>query len=172
MSMRPDGSANAAETLLRIEVGLGELACGRHPNYLMTPALGSCVAVTMWDPVLLQGSMAHVMLPSPPGSTLSGNISRYATYVAEEMVNNLKKMGSPRRRLVAKIVGGAAMFQADGILASVGERNVEEVKKQLALLKIPLFAEDTGERHARTVELHLDTGLLLVRSYLYGVKRL
>jgi len=170
--MRSDGSANAAETLLRIEVGLGELAVGRHPSYLMTPALGSCVAVTMWDPILRQGSMAHVMLPSPPRSTLSGNASRYAIYAVTEMVNNLKEAGSPHRRLVAKIAGGAAMFQSDGILASVGERNVEEVKRQLTLLKIPLFAEDTGERHARTVELHLDTGLLLVRSYLYGVKRL
>lgn len=172
MSILPDGSLDAAETPVKVEVGLGELACARHPGYLMTPALGSCVAVTLWDPALKQGAMAHVMLPAPPRAAMPGNSSRYATYAIGQMVEDLGKAGSPRRRMVAKIAGGAVMFQADGILASVGERNVEEVKKQLALLKIPLLAEDIGERHARTVELHLDTGVLLVRSYLYGVKRL
>lgn len=172
MSMLPDGSLDAAEAPVRVEVGLGELAYARHPDYLMTPALGSCVAVTLWDPTLKHGAMAHVMLPAPPRVALPGNSARYAIYAIGKMVDDLRNAGSPRRRLVAKIAGGAAMFQADGILASVGERNVEEVKKQLALLKIPILAEDIGERHARTVELHLDTGVLLVRSYLYGVKRL
>ena len=61
---------------------------------------------------------------------------------------------------------------ADAMLAQVGERNVEETKRQLALLSIPIVAEDTGERHARTVELRLDSGVYVVRSYQYGVKRL
>ena len=64
------------------------------------------------------------------------------------------------------------MFKADTTLATVGGRNVAEVKNQLRLLRIPILAEDTGEGHARTVELHLDTGEFLVRSYQYGVKRL
>lgn len=64
------------------------------------------------------------------------------------------------------------MFRGDTILATVGERNIAEVKRQLGLLNIPVFAEDIGERHARTVEIHLDSGLFVVRSYLYGIKNL
>jgi chemotaxis protein CheD len=76
------------------------------------------------------------------------------------------------RRLVAKLMGGAAMFKTDTGLASVGERNLQEVRKQLALLRIPVLAEDTGGGHARTVELHLDSGIVVVRSYMYGIKEL
>ena len=50
--------------------------------------------------------------------------------------------------------------------------NVTEVKRELGLLNIPLHAEDTGNSHARTVELHLETGVFVVRSYRYGEKRL
>lgn len=155
-----------------IEVGVGDVEIGRHPQYLMTPALGSCVGVALWDPALKQGGLAHVMLPTPLETSAQGMERRFATVAIPEMVSMLLERGSPRRRLSAKIAGGSAMFRGDTVLATVGERNVEEVKNQLRLLKIPLVAEDTGERHARTVELHLDSGLLVVRSYLYGEKKL
>ncbi|MDZ4178429.1 MAG: chemotaxis protein CheD [Coriobacteriia bacterium] len=156
----------------RVEVGVGALALGRHPFYLMTPALGSCVAVGLWDVSTKQGALAHVMMARPFQNTPSGMEARFASHAVPEMARLLAQAGSPTRRLVAKIAGGAAMFRAEGVLASIGDRNVAEIKKQLELLRIPLHAEDTGERHARTVELHLDSGLFVVRSYLYGVKRL
>jgi chemotaxis protein CheD len=84
----------------------------------------------------------------------------------------LEAAGSPRRRLVAKIAGGAAMFGADTALASIGERNIAEVRQQLRRARIPIRGEDTGGRHARTIEQHLDTGILLVRSYVYGIREL
>ncbi len=64
------------------------------------------------------------------------------------------------------------MFKADSNLSNVGERNLEEVRHQLSLLRIPILAEDTGGSHARTVELRLDTGVLVVRSYMYGIREL
>lgn len=154
------------------EVGVGELAVAQHPEYLMTPALGSCVGVALYDLALRQGGLAHVMLPTPLESATAGKEWRFASHAIPEMVRRLAEKGSPRRRLQAKIAGGAAMFRGDTVLAGVGERNVAETKNQLRLLNIPLIAEDTGERHARTVELHLDSGLFVVRSYLYGIRNL
>lgn len=155
-----------------VEVGVGGLAIARHPQFLMTPALGSCVGVALWDSMAKQGGLAHVMLPTTLNSAIPGNELRFASIAVPEMVRRLLAQGSPRRRLVAKIAGGATMFRADSAMAQIGMRNVAEVKRQLALLNVPLLAEDTGERHARTVELRLDTGELIVRSYLYGVTRL
>jgi len=155
-----------------VEVGVGELAIARHPQYLMTPALGSCVGLCMWDPALKQGGLAHIMLPTTLESTTPDTERRFASFAVTELVHLLHKAGSPRRRLVAKMAGGATMFRAEGTMAHIGERNAAEVRRQLGLLNVPLIAEDTGERHARTVELRLDTGEMLVRSYLYGVSRL
>ena len=155
-----------------VEVGVGEWAVTQHPRFLMTPALGSCVGLALYDPATKQGGLAHIMLPTPLDTAIEGNHDRFASRAVPSLVEALSDAGSPRRRLIAKIAGGAAMFKADTTLATVGGRNVAEVKNQLRLLRIPIHAEDTGESHARTVELHLDTGEFLVRSYQYGVKRL
>lgn len=155
-----------------VEVGVGALAVVQHPKFLMTAALGSCIGLAVWDPVLKQGGLAHIMLPIPLETSAPGMEFRFASCAVPELVSILVTKGSPRRRLQAKMAGGSAMFRGDTILATVGERNVTEVKRQLGLLNVPLVAEDTGERHARTVEIHLDSGLFVVRSYLYGIKNL
>lgn len=155
-----------------VEVGVGELAIAQHPQYLMTPALGSCVGLCLWDSALKQGGLAHIMLPTALDSMSPGTEFRFASFAVDELVRRLHDAGSPRRRLVAKMAGGATMFRSEGMMAHIGERNATEIRRQLALLNIPLVAEDTGERHARTVEFILDSGEMRVRSYLYGVTRL
>jgi len=111
------------------------------------------------------------MLPTPSGTSVDGKRERFATVGIPRMVAELTNGGSARK-LVAKLMGGAAMFRSDSGLSSIGDRNLQEVRSQLALLGIPVLAEDTGGSHARTVELHLDTGVVVVRSYMYGIKEL
>lgn len=169
----------ASENIIRylsdpdaVVVGVGEIAIARHPKFLVTQALGSCVGVALYDPVLKQGGLAHIMLPNELDSAPDEHKHRFASSAVPALVDMLLTRGSARRRLQAKIAGGAKMFKADVVLSQVGARNVEEVKRQLTLLRIPIVAEDTGEHHARTVELRLDSGAYIVRSYQYGVKRL
>jgi chemotaxis protein CheD len=80
--------------------------------------------------------------------------------------------GATRDRLCAKIAGGAAMFRGHTPTTSVGERNVAEVRRQLDRQHVRLVAEDTGGNFARTIELSLDSGILLVRSYGFGTSEL
>jgi chemotaxis protein CheD len=155
-----------------IEVGIGELAIAKTPKRLMTPALGSCVAVALFDPFACRGGLVHVMLPHRQSGMPDDAPERFADTAIPLLVERLEEAGSVTRRLQAKIAGGAAMFHADGAIAGIGGRNVAEVKSQLALMSIPIMAEDTGEAHARTVEIDLRTGEFLVRSYQFGVKRL
>lgn len=155
-----------------IEVGIGELAVAEAPKRLLTPALGSCVGIALYDPYARRGGLAHVMLPTPAANATDSDHGRFADYAVKELVHLMVDRGSLRRRLHAKIAGGAAMFRGEPSVAGIGDRNVAEVKRQLALMSVPLVAEDTGESYARTIELVLDTGELLVRSYQFGVRRL
>jgi len=157
---------------LLVEVGVGEVRVAQHPKRLMTPALGSCVGVAIWDPQRRCGGMAHVMLPMPTNGAGSETYGRFAATAVPLLISMLVGDGSNRRRLQAKIAGGAAMFRGDAAIANIGERNIIEVKRQLSLMSVPLVAEDTGEGHARTIELRLDSGTLLVRSYKFGVREL
>ncbi len=155
-----------------VTVGVGELAVAAYPNVLTTQALGSCVGIALWDPARQAGGMAHVMLPSSDDTRMEGKMHRFATHAVPELIAMLEAEGSSHRRVTAKIAGGAAMFKGDSTLAGIGARNIEEVRRQLHLAGVRLRAEDTGGDYARTIELHLDTGILLVRSYQYGIREL
>lgn len=156
---------------LSVSVAVGEVAYAEHPARLLTPALGSCVGVAIWDPLLHSGVLSHVMLPSPGESGVHEN-PKYATFAIPYMVQCMVDHGSLRRRLQAKIAGGSAMFSRDPGIATIGDRNVEAVKNQLALMQVALLAEDTGQGYARTIELVIDTGVLLVHSHRYGTREL
>lgn len=155
-----------------VEVGVGRIALAEHPKRLLTPALGSCVGVALYDPVAHRGALAHIMLPKPVEAGFEGLPERFAEYAVPKMVAEMETAGSRRSHIVAKMAGGSAMFRADSVLASIGERNAAEARRQLGLFRIPVLAEDIGGSHARTVELYLDTGAFIVRSYLHGVREL
>ena len=159
----------STEDPLHVIIGVGEIACGRYPEVLITQALGSCVGVTLWDPRLKLGGLAHVMLPAAPGRDFSGRRHRFADLAIPELVERMVDQGAGRRRIVAKLAGGASMFRGESGIDSIGERNLAAVLCQLERAGIPVASADTGGSHARTIQLSLDTGILLVRSYTYGI---
>jgi chemotaxis protein CheD len=151
-----------------VEVTSGKVEFGIEPALLVAPALGSCVGVVLYDPVGRCGGIAHVMLPTTSDSAAKGHPGRFADRAIPMLVEGLEAHGSPRDRLTAKIAGGAAMFGHEGAGDTIGTRNAAEVRRQLAALGIPIRGSDTGGHHARTVELHLESGLVVVRSYAHG----
>lgn len=153
-------------------VGVGEIACANEPEILVTQALGSCIGLTLWDPRLHIGGMAHVMLPASPGDDFSGRRHRFADLAVPELVEMMVDAGAGRHRMVAKIAGGAAMFKGDSGLDTIGGRNAAAVLEQLGKCGLSVKAADTGGSHARTIELHLDTGILLIRSYSFGMREI
>ena len=153
-----------------VVVTVGDLQLAEHPEVLLTRALGSCVGLTMWDPATRIAGLAHIMLPEAGGPRTKSSPSRFASSAVPLMVERLAERGCPRRRLHVKLAGGAAMFKAGSGIERIGARNTAEVKAQLQRLGMTLESEDTGGMHARTIELRLDTGVLLVRSYAYGVR--
>jgi chemotaxis protein CheD len=153
----------------RIIVGVGEIACAFEPSVLITQALGSCVGVALWDPRVRIGGMAHVMLPTASGSEVTGRRHRFADIAVPDLVERMVDLGAGRRRMVAKLAGGASMFRGESGTDTIGDRNVASVRHQLERAGVPVCAADTGGSHARTIELSPSTGILLVRSYTYGM---
>jgi chemotaxis protein CheD len=155
-----------------VVVGVGEIAVAEHPKVIVTQALGSCVGIVLWDPVGRAGGVAGRGQHYVRHAAREGERYRFATTAVPALVELLSEAGSPKRRLVAKIAGGAAMFGLEAGSATIGARNVAQTRLELHDLGIPLRAEDTGGNYARTIELRLDTGILLVRSYVYGLKEI
>ena len=49
--------------LQRVVIGIGEQAVAGADSLIVTHALGSCVAVCLWDPGVRIGAMLHFLLP-------------------------------------------------------------------------------------------------------------
>lgn len=96
----------------------------------------------------------------------NSNIAKFADTGIEELLNRMIKAGAVKSRLVAKIAGGAKMFEVSGLsdIGNVGQRNAEASRAKLKQLGIRLIAEDTGLNYGRTVELHCDNGDYYIKS--------
>ena len=61
------------------------------------------------------------------------------------------------------------MFRGESGIDTIGDRNVTAVRYLLERAGVPVVAAETGGSHARTIELSTSTGMLLIRSYTYGI---
>jgi chemotaxis protein CheD len=158
-----------------IKVGMADLNIAEGGAVLKTTGLGSCVGLTLFDPHLRLGGMAHIMLPSSDiARERKLNIAKYADTAVPELLKRLIDKGAIKSRLIAKMAGGAQMFAFMGGTDTmrIGPRNVEATKQALEYFLIPLVAEDTGGNYGRTVELDSQTGIFSIRSVQFGVKEI
>ena len=149
-----------------IKVGMADLKTGKGTDVLTTLGLGSCIGLTFYDPTSKIGGLVHYMLPDSTKLKNNSNIAKFGDTGIRDLYNQVIAMGASKYRLVAKIAGGAKMFEVSGLsgIGNVGDRNAEAAKKILKELGVKLIAEDTGLNYGRTVELHCDTGEFYVKS--------
>lgn len=155
-----------------VKVGMADLNICKSPDTITTLGLGSCVGIAIYDPVTKIGGLAHVMLPDSRKIKNNSNIAKFADTGITELVNRMVRAGANRRRMVAKIAGGAKMFEVSGpdTLGNIGLKNALASKERLRELGIRLIAEDTGLNYGRTVELHCDTGEYYIKSVGHPLK--
>ena len=80
------------------------------------------------------------------------------------LIQEMERLGAEKKRLTAKIAGGAKMFETGRTEWEIGAQNVASVKKTLAEEGIRLIAEDTGKNYGRTVSFYAGDGRLEVRT--------
>lgn len=154
-------------------VGISDYKHSRHPDVLVTYALGSCVGICLYDIRTRIGGLSHIMLPeSQLFAQGEFNRMKFADTAIVDLIKEMKAKGANPGKLTAKIAGGAQMFavQKSTTLGAIGERNIKSVKQMLQSLRIPIIAEDTGENYGRTVYFHLESGRMKVQSLNRRVK--
>ena len=154
-------------------VGISDYKLERNPNVIATYALGSCVGICLYDKFAKVGGLSHIMLPeSSMFSRNEINRMKFADTAVVDLVQALIRIGADRKRLTAKIAGGAKMFevQPGSPMGTIGERNINSVKNILYSLKIPIIGEDTGLNYGRTVYFDLETGIMKVQVLSRNIK--
>lgn len=155
-----------ANRIIEIQVGIADYKVAREPGRLITLGLGSCVGVSLYDPLARVGGLLHVMLPD---STQFNNVPKPAKFADTGiplMIQELQRLGARPNRLQAKLVGGAQMFSGldDKMTLNIGQRNVEKSREILSKLNIRVLAEDVGGNRGRTMIVDTSSGQVTIRT--------
>jgi len=146
-------------------VGIGELVVSDLADeVIVTHALGSCVAVCLFDPKVKVAAMLHFMLPE---SRINVDRARqqpaaFADTGIPLLFQTAYRYGLEKRRAIVKLVGGAEITPAIDSAFRTGQRNALAAKQVLWRNGILVKTEDTGGNLARTVHLSVQDGRVRV----------
>jgi len=125
----------------------GQLFASRE-SHAVTTILGSCVAVCLWDPGAKIGGINHYLLPNFSGDGVAS--ARFGDISIRELLAKLLAIGCDRRRLQAKLFGGACVLEAFRERKNhLGSQNVLTARELLAAEAIPVIGEDVGGHRGR-----------------------
>jgi chemotaxis protein CheD len=144
----------------RIVIGIGEYAVADKPEAtIVTHALGSCIAVCLWDPEAGVGGMLHFL----PESKLNPDRAEkqpgtFADTGIPLLFQTAYKHGAVKKRCRVKLLGGASIANAGNGGLDVGKRNAMAAKKLLWQNGVMVHAEALGCNDSRTVSLSVADG--------------
>ena len=149
-----------------ITVDISDMKLSRSTgDVIVTYSLGSCVGVTLYDPVAKVGGMIHCMLPLSKIDPEKARLKPYMfvdTGVAA-MLGELYKMGAQRQNIVAKVAGAGSPLGREETFR-IGQRNYTILRKFLWKNNILIDKEDVGGSKARTLYLYMADGRTTVKS--------
>lgn len=147
-----------------VVVGVADCRVTRdRGSSIVTYALGSCVAVTVHDPLARVAGMLHLMLPDSSLDPLKAqqNPCIFADTGIPFLLEQACAEGAGRERLVVRVAGGAQVMDEAGVF-NIGRRNCLAVRKVLSRAGLTIEAESMGGRDSRTVRLEVDSGRFVV----------
>ncbi|OFZ82016.1 MAG: chemotaxis protein CheD, partial [Bdellovibrionales bacterium RIFOXYD1_FULL_53_11] len=143
-----------------VVVGISGFSVSNDPDTtIVTYSLGSCVGVSLYDPVARVGGLLHAMLPSSSSDPAKAETNP-AMFVDTGMVSLLGEMlraGADKSRILCKVAGGGSPVDDAGMF-KIGERNFAVLRKFLWKNGIMIKGQDVGGREPRTVILDIGTG--------------
>ncbi len=155
-----------------INVGIGDISVTNQKNAILkTYALGSCIALILYDEKTETGGMAHIALSNSKVNR-EKSIKKPGYFVDTCVPEILKKIqkcspGIERKKLKAYIIGGASICE-DQDFFKIGENNIKNTKKLLNEIGIRISKEDTGKNISRTVEFEVSTGRITISNHKIG----
>lgn len=150
----------------RVVVGIADMALtGDAATTLVTYALGSCIGVTIFDPVARVGGMLHFMLPqgSLNPEKAAANPYMFADTGVPGLFTRAYQLGAKKERMIVCAAGGAEILADEGHF-KIGSRNRTILRKIFWKNNVLIAAEDTGGSHSRTMTLRMSDGHVTVKN--------
>jgi len=137
-----------------IDVYTGKVSVSSKPVILRVMAIGSCVAVVVYDRNKKIGGLAHIMLPGRSSSGESEERTKYAEDAIDILLDAAKKLGAGTEDLEVNLVGGADMLGEGNISKEIASSALDYLKN----LGIEPKSKKTGGAKRRSVSLDIESG--------------
>jgi chemotaxis protein CheD len=126
--------------------------------------LGSCIAITLWNPRRHFGGMCHFLLPTRPRRPEGVLDGRFGDEALELLVREIKKTGTKTQDYEVHLYGGADTMPEDAKLKfNIGERNVEQAWALIDQYGFQLQCVDVGGNEPRNVTIDLSHGQVVLK---------
>ena len=132
---------------------------------LVTYSLGSCVGVTLYDPVAKVAGMIHCMLPLSKSDQAKAR-AKPAMFVdsgLSVLLRDMHRAGAVNKRIVAKVAGASSLLDEKGTF-KIGKRNHTVTRKFLWKNGIMVEGEDVFGNISRTMFFSMADGVTRIRS--------
>lgn len=159
---------------MEVKVGIADLNTVFTPGKIMTIGLGSCIGIALYDKRMGLAGLAHIMLPDSEQFSNITNPLKFADLAVPMLVEKMIGQGAQKRNLIAKIAGGASMFNFSdkSMNMDIGARNGVAVINALNKLQIPIIAKEIGGNKGRTMILDASNGVVQIRTVGIGTKEI
>lgn len=147
-----------------LTVGISDCQVSRDPEAaLMTYALGSCIAVTVFDPVSKVAGLLHYMLPEA-GLDLERARAKpfmFADTGVPILFRNAYELGAVKQRIIVTAIGGAQVLATNNTF-NIGKRNHLALRKILWKAGVMLHHEEVGGTIPRNVRIQVGNGVVTI----------
>ena len=151
---------------MRHVVGVADMKVSAGADdVIVTHALGSCLGLTIFDPVAQVGGMLHAMLPASKlnPTKAAENPYMFVDTGVPALFSAYYAAGGQKNRVVIKAAGCGEPLNAGGMF-KVGSRNFTMLKRLMWKNGLLLSETDVGDTFSRTLYLHVQSGRLVLST--------
>ena len=155
------------KTDAKVVVPIGEMRISNEPTeVLITYALGSCLGVSVYDPVARVGGLLHAMLPDSEVDEQKKR-ERPALFVASgipALFRACYATGARKERVIVRIAGAGNVTSAERDHFEIGKRNLLMARQLFWHNSVFIRGQDVGGSESRTMSLHVGSGEVVIRK--------
>lgn len=149
----------------KLIVGVADMIVSDNPDEIIkTFALGSCIGVTIYDPIAKVGGMLHAMLPdssiNKKGAEL--NIYKYVNTGIPALFKTAYNLGAKKNRIKLKMAGCSQILDESNFF-NIGKRNYAAARKLLWKNNIMIENEYCDKSESITLMLDIATGDVIMK---------
>jgi chemotaxis protein CheD len=151
--------------MANLTVGIADCKVSNDPrDTLVTHALGSCIAVILYEPVAGVAGLLHFMLPD---STIDTTRALERPYMFADtgiplLLHRATALGAVRSSMSFMAAGGSSMLEDNGAF-NVAERNHQALTSIFQFARLRIKAQDIGGSAPRTLSIDVANGRIHVK---------